>query len=164
MPRASSSTAGGAAASAISAALAAEQAAIYGYGVVGAHLTGTQQATATRYWIAHQATADKLGALLRAAGVAAPPAAVAYQLPHAVSTAAQATALAVTLENRVLSAYLGLVALDEKSVRLLGAREVRAAALRAAAWRGSTVAFPGLPASALAAPDTGHARRSAPPG
>jgi hypothetical protein len=162
MRRTRNSTVGGAA-SAISAALAAEQAAIYGYGVVGAHLTGAQQATATSYWTAHQVAAGKLGTLLRSAGVAPSPPAVAYQLPHAVSTAAQATALAVTLENRVLSAYLGLVALDEEPARLLGGREVRAAALRAAAWRGSTVAFPGLPASTLAARDTGQARHSAQP-
>jgi hypothetical protein len=135
---------------AIQATLAAEQAAIYGYGVVGSHLDGSAQATATSNWTAHQAAADKLAALLRSLGVIPAPAAVAYQLPHQVSTTTQALVLAVTLEEQVTSAYLTLVALSEPSLRMLGARQVRAAALRAAAWRGHTVAFPGLPASILA--------------
>jgi hypothetical protein len=146
--------AGSAAASAITAALAAEQAAIYGYGVVGSHLTGTPAAAARSYWIAHQVAADKLTALLQATGAAAPAAAPAYQLPDAVRTAGQAARLAVALEDRVLAAYLGLVAIDEAPLRTLGAREARIAALRAAAWRGSTVAFPGLAGAALTAP--GH--------
>jgi hypothetical protein len=144
--------AGSAAVSAITAALTAEQAAIYGYGVAGAHLTGTPAAAARSYWTAHQEAADKLTALLQANGAAAPAAAPAYQLPHVVRTARQAASLAVALEDRVLAAYLGLVAIDEASLRKLGAREARIAALRAAAWRGSTVAFPGLAGAALAAP------------
>ena len=74
---------------------------------------------------------------------------MAYRLPHRVSTSAQAAQLAATLEDQVTSAYLGLVALPGPELRLLGARQARAAALRAAAWRGSTEPFPGLPASAL---------------
>ena len=46
-------------------------------------------------------------------------------------------------------AYLEIVALPESGLRSFGARQVRAAAVRAAAWRGSTQAFPGLPASSL---------------
>jgi Domain of unknown function (DUF4439) len=136
-----------AAVAAMQGTLAAEQAAVYGYGVVGSHLDGSAQATATSDWTAHQAAVDKLSALLRSRGVIPTPAAVAYQLPHRVSTTTQALALAVTLEDQVTSAYLALVALSEPSLRMLGARQVRASALRAAAWRGHTVAFPGLPAS-----------------
>jgi hypothetical protein len=134
---------------ALQATLAAEQAAIYGYGVVGSHLDGPAQATARSDWTAHQAAADKLAALLRSLGVIPAPAAVAYQLPHQVNSATQALALAATLEDQVTSAYLTLVALNEPSLRVLGARQVRVCALRAAAWRGHTVAFPGLPASIL---------------
>jgi Domain of unknown function (DUF4439) len=143
---------------ALRAALAAEQAAIYGYGVVGSHLAGTARALATTYWTAHQVAADQLAALLQGRGATPGPAAVAYQLPHAVSTAAQALRLAAVLEDQVTSAYLSLVALDEQSVRMLGAREVRASALRAAAWRGRTVAFPGLSASVLASRSSGRQR------
>ena len=38
---------------ALQAALAAENAAIFGYGVAGAHLTGSSQAAAERDWTAH---------------------------------------------------------------------------------------------------------------
>jgi hypothetical protein len=132
---------------ALQAALAAEQAAAYGYGVVGSHLAGTQAQAATADWTAHQAAADQLTGLLAAAGGAGVPAGVAYQLPHRVATQAQAVALAALLEDQVTSAYLGLVAHSGPDLRLLAARQARAAALRAARWRGSTVAFPGLPAS-----------------
>jgi hypothetical protein len=57
--------------------------------------------------------------------------------------------LAVTLEDRVATAYLGLVALPATAIRELGARGVVAAAVRAASWRGKTVAFPGFVAGAL---------------
>jgi Domain of unknown function (DUF4439) len=133
--------------SALQAALAAEQAAAYGYGVVGSHLAGTQARSATTDWIAHQAGADQLDGLLADAGVTGVPAGVAYQLPQPVSTTAQAAALAATLEDQVTRGYLGLVASSADDLRMLGARQARAAALRAAGWRGSTVAFPGLPAS-----------------
>jgi hypothetical protein len=134
---------------ALQAALAAEQAAMYGYGVVGSHLAGAQGVTATTDWTAHRVAADKLIAMLRSRGVVPAPAAVAYQLPHEVATTAQALTLAVTLEEQVTSAYLALVALSEEPLRMLGARQARAAALRAAAWRGRTVPFPGLPSSDL---------------
>jgi hypothetical protein len=92
---------------------------------------------------------DQLTQLISARGATPTPAAVAYQLPFPVSSPAQARALAATLEDRVAGAYLGLVALAVTELRNLGAEQVKAAALRAEAWRGSTEAFPGLPASSL---------------
>jgi hypothetical protein len=137
----------GADVSALQAALAAEQAAAYGYGVVGSHLTGTQSQAATADWVAHQAAADQLDGLLAAAGQAGVAAGVAYQLPQKISTPAQAIALAATLEDQVTSAYLGLVARGGRDLRMLGAQQARVAALRAARWRGATVASPGLTAA-----------------
>jgi len=137
---------------ALQSALAAEHAAVYGYGVAGAYLSGGQQATATTDWVAHQVARDRLEAMLRSAGASQPTAAVAYQLPMPVRNAREAVALAVVLEDRVATAYLGLVALSNTAIRQYGAQQVQASALRAAAWRGSTVAFPGLTSAALAAP------------
>jgi Domain of unknown function (DUF4439) len=137
---------------ALQSALAAEHAAVYGYGVVGANLSGSRQATAMTDWVAHQVARDTLEAMLRSRGAQPVAAAVAYRLPVTVRTPGQAASLAVVLEDRVATAYLGLVALSSPSIRQFGAVAVRAAALRAAFWRGSTVAFPGLPASALTAP------------
>jgi Domain of unknown function (DUF4439) len=135
---------------ALQAALAAEQAASYGYGVVGAHLNAShaQSSSADADWVAHQLARDSLAAMITAAGADPVPAPVAYQLPGPVNTPAQARSLAVILEDKVAEAYLGLIALPEHSLRALGSRELTAAALRGAAWRRATVAFPGLPASA----------------
>jgi Domain of unknown function (DUF4439) len=130
-------------------ALAAEQAASYAYGVVGAHLSGASQAAATADWVAHMRARDELTAMISARGGTPAPAAVAYQLPEPVHSAAQAEALAATVEDRVAQAYQALVALPETGLRDFGAGQVRAAALRAEAWRGSTEAFPGLPARSL---------------
>jgi Domain of unknown function (DUF4439) len=131
---------------ALQAALAAEQAACYGYGVVGARLNasapGGQGADAD--WVAHQVARDNLTALITAAGATPVPAPVAYQLPIQAHTAAQAKSLAVILEDNVAQACMGLVGLSDKSLRALGARELTAASLRAARWRRTTVAFPGL--------------------
>jgi hypothetical protein len=141
----------GSALDALQLALAAEQAASYGYGVVGARLPqgSTAQVDAGNDWVAHLRAADRLTQLISARGATPTPAAVAYQLPAPVHSAAQARALAATLEDRVAQAYLGLVALTDTGLRSLGAQQVKAAALRAAAWRGSTEAFPGLPAGNL---------------
>ena len=136
---------------ALQTALTAEHAAVYGYGVAGAYLTGSAQATAaTSDWLAHQVARDHLEAVLRSLGAQPAAAAVAYQLPVPVRNPSQAVALAVLLEERIATAYLGLVALSNASIRDYGARQVQASALRAAAWRGDTVAFPGMTSAALA--------------
>ncbi len=137
---------------ALQTALTAEHAAIYGYGVVGAYLAGSMQATATNDWVAHQVARDRLEAVLRSLGAQPTAAAVAYQLPVPVRNASEAVALAVALEDRIATAYLGLVALNNVSIRDFGAMQVQASAMRAAAWRGGTVAFPGMTPAALAAP------------
>ncbi len=136
---------------ALQSAMAAEQAASYGYGVVGARLSqrSAEQALATADWVAHMRARDQLSALITAWGGTPVPAAVAYQLPEPVNSPAAAKALAATLEDRVAQAYLGLVALPDRGLRSFGAQQVRAAALRAEAWRGSTQAFPGMPPSSL---------------
>lgn len=132
-------------------ALTAEHAAVYGYGVAGAYLTGSTQATAAMSdWVAHQVARDHLEAVLRSLGAQPTAAAVAYQLPAPVRNASEAVALAVVLEERIATAYLGLVALSNDSIRDYGALQVQASALRAAAWRRGTVAFPGMTAAALA--------------
>ena len=137
---------------ALQSALAAEHAAVYGYGVVGAYLAGTSRATATDDWVAHQDARDELEAMLRSRGSQPGPAAVAYRLPIPVRTSGEAISLAVILEDRIATAYLGLVAMSSPALRELGALQVRASALRATFWRGSTVAFPGLTEAALAIP------------
>lgn len=129
---------------ALQAAMAAENAAAFGYGVAGAHLTGGQRAAALRDWIAHESGRDTLADMLISREGSPVPAATAYKLPFPVRNPTAAVALMAYLEDRVTTAYLGLVALTDAGLRSFGIRGVRSAALRAAAWRGSTLAFPGF--------------------
>ncbi len=130
---------------ALQAALAAEQAACYGYGIVGAHLTGTAFAEASTDWIAHERSRDALTGMIVALGRGRPtPAAVAYQLPVTVRGHAAAIALAVLLEHDVTAAYPGLVALPEPALRMFAATQMQQAAARAARLSGRSQAFPGL--------------------
>ena len=133
-----------AAVAALQAALAAENSAVYGYGVAGAHLTGAHRAAAVRNWVAHENARDALTAMLAGRGAQPVAAAAVYELPFRVHNAAAAVALATVLEDRLSAAYLGLVGLADPALQAFGARGARTAALRAATWRGSTLAFPGL--------------------
>ena len=129
---------------ALQAALAAEDAAIFGYGVAGAHLSGSSQSAAEQDWTRHNETRDTLAAMISALG-ATPVAALAfYRLPFAVDGPAGAEALAAYLEDGVTRAYLGLVAVKDQRLRTFGALAMQVCAQRAAFWRGSTQAFPGL--------------------
>jgi hypothetical protein len=130
---------------ALQGALAAEHAAVYGYGVAGAMLTGSAQADARADWTAHQVARDTLEATLAKLGAAPVAASPAYALPFAVTGAASAARLAATLEEGVTRAYLGLVAVSDPALRSFAAKAMQASANRALAWSGATVAFPGMP-------------------
>jgi hypothetical protein len=130
---------------ALQGALAAEHAAIYGYGVVGALLANGLRAQAQAWWIDHQEARDTLAAMLVKLGATPTAASPAYQLPFAVAGESAAVRLAVALEDGVAQAYLGVVAVTDPTLRSFGALAMQAPANRAAAWRGSTVAFPGMP-------------------
>lgn len=137
--------AAGAEVAALQGALAAEHAAVYGYGVVGAMLAGTAQAEARADWTAHQVARDTLEAMLTRLGATPVAASTAYVLPFAVTDARSAEKLAATLENGVTRAYLGLVAVSDPALRSFGARSMQTSADRATAWTGTTQAFPGMP-------------------
>jgi hypothetical protein len=129
---------------ALQAVLAAENAAIFGYGVVGAHLTGSGQTAAGQDWTGHNQSRDTLTAMISGLGAAPAAAHASYQLPFRVHDAASATALAAYLEDGVTRAYLALVAVSDQRLRRYGAMAMQQAAQRAAFWRGTTQAFPGL--------------------
>jgi Domain of unknown function (DUF4439) len=130
---------------ALQAALAAEHAAVYGYGVAGAMLAGTAQADARADWTAHQVARDTLAAMLTKLGATPVAASPAYALPFAVTSPKAATKLAATLENGLTRAYLGLVAVSDPTLRAFAATAMQTSANRALAWSGTTVAFPGMP-------------------
>jgi len=135
---------------ALQAALAAEHVVIFGYGVLGAHLTGLQRQDATLIWNAHRTRRDRLRSRLDANGAKPVASAPAYRLPSRVTSAHSAAQLAATLEDGVVTAYAGLAGTSDASLRRYAALAMQEATVRAVRWRGSPpVAFPGLPASAL---------------
>jgi hypothetical protein len=129
---------------ALQSALAAEDAAAYGYGVVGAHLGGARFTLASSDCVIHEKARDALFALITALGATPQPAAAAYRLPLTVSTPSQAASLAVDLELSVVAGYVSLAGATEPTLRTLAATRMQDAAVRAARWGGSPQPFPGL--------------------
>ena len=135
-------------------ALAAEQQAAFGYGLLGPHLRGTPQlATAVACSDAHEALRDATAAALAAAGATPVAPAADYPQLYPVRTAAQARALALRLESACASTWRYLYAVaaghpgrELSAVRRSAQSALTASAVRAAQWRGGAAppAFPGL--------------------
>lgn len=129
---------------ALQAALAAEHAAVYGYGVVGGRIREGRRTDARAAYDAHRARRDALVREVRDLGGTPVAAAAAYALPFPVPDSAAAVRLAAELEERVAAVYSDLVRATEGTGRSTAAEALREAAVRAVRWRGESVAFPGL--------------------
>lgn len=130
---------------ALQALLGAEHAAVYGYGVVGARSTGPAQVRARAALDAHRARRDEVERLIAQSGGRPEAAAPAYSLPFPVVSAADAARLAAHLEDGVAAHQANLVAEASGEQRVATAKWLQQTAFEASTWRGSTVAFPGLP-------------------
>src|SRR5215218_7648902 len=137
---------------ALNEALAAEHAAVWGYGVVGAALSEDAQSSAAVSEAAHRDVRDRVVALLHERDADVVDAKGAYALPFPVLSEVDAAALAVVLENGVEAAWVRVLdqaaerSTRELAVGALGATEVRAVGWRAAAGQTPvTRPFPGLP-------------------
>jgi hypothetical protein len=133
-------------------ALAAEHAALWGYGVVGAALPGAARDPAAAAQAAHRDVRDRLAALLDSHGADPVPPRAGYALPSPVRSATDAAALAVTLEEGVEASWVRVLdqaaSADTRGFAMdaLAAAEVRAVGWRQAAGRDPvTTALPGLP-------------------
>ena len=134
--------------------LAAEHAAVWGYGVVGAALPPEGRAPAGAGEPAPRDARDRLAALLDERDADPVPAEAGYALPFPVLSAVDAAALAVVLEEGVSASWAALLdAAAQAAVRRLAVDELGDAEVRAVAWRAAagrspvTVALPGLPAT-----------------
>jgi hypothetical protein len=136
---------------ALQAALAAEHAAVYAYGVVGGRIGAGRRTEARAAFDAHRARRDALAREVRDLGAVPVAASAAYALPFPVSDSAEAVRLAAGLEDRVAGVYSDLVRAAEGEMRAAAAEALREAAVRAVRWRGGSVAFPGLAERAAAA-------------
>jgi hypothetical protein len=126
------------------AALAAEYAAVYGYGVVGGQAADSLKAQAQQAYDAHRARRDTMARTVADLGGVPVAAAGGYTLPFAVTGPADASRLAGYLEEHVADAYGDLVAVAIGGIRQDAAAALREAAVRAVRWTGGGVAFPGL--------------------
>ncbi|MEV7727647.1 DUF4439 domain-containing protein [Streptomyces sp. NPDC087917] len=126
------------------AALAAEHAAAYAYGVIGARTATARTGEAREAYGAHLARRDALTRTVRELGGAPRPSEAAYALPFELRTPGDVERLAAEVEDRVAGAYSDLVRAADGRLRREAADALGAAAVRAARWRGGGVAFPGL--------------------
>lgn len=139
------------------AALAAEHAAVYGYGALGGRLEGGRRSDAAAASDAHRARRDTLARKVRDLGGTPVAAHAAYDLPFAVRDPASAMRLAAVIEDRVAGVYSDLVRAADGSLRQDAAGALREAAVRAVRWRGTGVAFPGLAEKASPPQNTAEA-------
>ena len=137
---------------ALSEALAAEHAAVWGYGVVGAALGGSGQSSASASEAAHRDVRDQVVALLDGRGADVVDSKGGYALPFPVLSEVDAAALAVVLEDGTAAAWVRVLdqaaerSTRELAVGALGAAEIRAVSWRIAAGQAPvTKALPGLP-------------------
>jgi hypothetical protein len=86
-------------------ALAAEEAAIYAYGLIGVHLSGQAVREARAAEAAHRTRRDVLVSRLAELRASAAPAPAGYDVPFAVTDRASALKLAIQVEDGVAQAW-----------------------------------------------------------
>lgn len=132
-------------------ALAAEHAAVWGYGTVGAALAAGERAPVGVAAEAHRDLRDRLAALLTDRGADPVPTEAAYALPFPVLSAVDAARLAAQLEDGTTAAWVWVLdQAAQRAVRELAVGAAAGAEVRAVAWRQRagvtpvTAATPGL--------------------
>lgn len=134
-------------------ALAAEHAAVWAYGLVGAFLAEKLAGQLAEAAAAHRARRDATEQLLIDAGALPVPAEPGYRTPEPVNDAASALRLAITAETDAAAAWRSVIERSpaEPALRRVALDGLTGAAVLATRWRaraGSTaltVPFPGAP-------------------
>jgi ferritin-like protein len=131
-------------------ALAAEEAAIYAYGLIGVHLIGDSAIEEARSAeAAHRARRDVLVSRLDQLQASTAPAPAGYELPFAVTDPASALKLAIHVEDGVAQAWRAALPVTTDADRSTSLSALTDAAVRATRWRRLagvaplTMAFPG---------------------
>jgi hypothetical protein len=120
----------------LAAALAAEEAAIYAYGLIGVHLGGdglrdeARSAEAT-----HRSRRDVLVARLDQLRASAAPAPAGYQVPFEVTGESSALKLAIEVEQGVAAAWRATLPATRDADRATAVDALTDAAVRATRWR-----------------------------
>jgi ferritin-like protein len=136
----------------LAAALAAEEAAIYAYGLIGVNLTArAERADARAAEAVHRARRDVLVSRLAELGASTAPAPPGYDLPFEVTDRAGALKLAIRVEDGVAQAWRAALPVTQGADRGTGLGALTDAAVRATRWRRLagvtplTMPFPGRP-------------------
>ncbi|WP_306205558.1 ferritin-like domain-containing protein [Actinoplanes sp. RD1] len=136
----------------LTAALAAEEAAIYAYGVLGVKLTADAEQTEARTAEEkHRARRDLLVAKLAALKASTAPAPAGYELPFPVTDPASARKLATQVEDGVAQAWRAVLPVTEDGDRSTALSALTDAAVQATRWRRLdqaspvTLTWPGRP-------------------
>lgn len=139
--------------SALGAAVDAEHAAVFTYGVLTAFTTGERRDIVATDIAEHRARRDEGNRALVAAGAPARESAAGYVLPVNVTNATTAATAALDVETDTAAAYRALAERgDSPAIRRLAVDGLTECALRAAYWRAAlgqspvTVALPGAKA------------------
>jgi ferritin-like protein len=134
----------------LAAALAAEEAASYAYGLIGVRLTGDGDRDEARAAeAAHRARRDVLVSRLAQLKASTAPAPAGYELPFAVTDKASALKLAIHVEDGVAAAWRAALPATTGGDRATSLAALTDAAVRATRWRRLaevtpvTVPFPG---------------------
>ena len=132
---------------ALQATLAAEHAAVYLYGVLGAR--ASESAQPTLYGVladafrAHRRNRDQLDALIRARGAEPVASEVAYRLPAPLRTARELNDAALQLEHRIVKTFGQLVENTAGAERRWALVALDGSAVRQLELRGTPEMFPG---------------------
>ncbi|MGQ0630216.1 MAG: DUF4439 domain-containing protein [Sporichthyaceae bacterium] len=126
--------------------LAAEHAAVYGYGVLAGVFTATPRRQALDGLDTHRARRDDLRRLILAAGGTPVEAQAAYALPEPLSGPGPALTLAAQIEADLAVAYGALVAASTGAARAFAAAALQDAAVRVSTWSGEAPQLPGIAA------------------
>jgi hypothetical protein len=131
-------------------AVAAEHAAIYGYGIVSAHSSPDENDLVSSAMAEHRERREAAIAMLTGRSVKAPVPAAGYQLPMPVNNPNDAANLAVRMEDDCAVAWRAVIEqASSEQDRAFGVTALTEVAVTAARWkqvqgtRPVTVAFPG---------------------
>jgi hypothetical protein len=136
---------------ALQSVLSAEHAAVYGYGIVGAQLSGAEESLATAAFAGHENRRDAVHRMILDRGATPVAALSAYQPRAPVTNRASALQLAIALEEDCAAAIVAVLSLtDDPTVRRSVAGWLTDAAVRDQLWRArlsqtALVTMPALP-------------------
>lgn len=132
---------------ALQAALAAEHAAVYVLGVLGARASESRQpelyAALTRSYRDHRRSRDDLTVLISTRGEEPVAAAVAYVVPDRLGTSAELSDAALQVERRIVKTFGQLIENTTGAERRWALVALNSAAVRQLEFRGTPEMFPG---------------------